>query len=155
MTAALALIALASAIITWRLRRREQRRIGAEDALDALARYSEWLAAQRRNAGFQGDRPPGASPLVQLRRLQQGTFPELAAPMARLLEVHAQVLDFLWKQQLLRVRDPEAWLETDHDDLFMALWREHRAAVHQLADLLRDHAGELMVDADPESVFPA
>jgi len=152
---ALALVAVASAMLTRRLRQRELRRHAAEEALDALARYSEWLAGQRRNAGFQGDRAPDASPLVRVRQLQQAWFPEQAAAMALLLEVHARLLDFLWRQQLLRVRDPEGWLESDHDGRFMALWREHRVAVHQLADHLRVRAGGLLVDAEPESVFPA
>ena len=152
---ALAGIAVASAVIARRLRLREVRRKKAEEALDALARYSEWLAAQRRTANFQGDRPAQGSALVQLGQVQQAAFPELSGAMAQLLEVHSRMLDFLWKQQLLRVRDPEGWLESDHDNRFIALWREHRVAVHRLADRLRALAGELLVDAEPESVFPA
>jgi hypothetical protein len=148
-------IAVASGFIARRLRWRDLRRQQAEQALDALARYSEWLAAQRRSAAFLGDWPSERSPLTEVRELQQAAFPELASAMVRLLEVHARVLDFLWRQQCLRQRDPEAWLESDHDSGFMALWREHRLAVHQLADWLRGLAGELLVDAEPESVFPA
>lgn len=152
---ALVATALASAVIAHRLRRRDLRRQAAEHALEALARDSEWLAAQRRNPGFQGEQLADGAPLLQLRQLQQAWFPELGAPMEQLLEVHARVLDFLWKQQLLRVRDPEAWLESDHDSEFMARWRDHQLAVHRLAALLRERAGELLVDAEPESVFPA
>jgi hypothetical protein len=152
---ALAVIALASAVIARRLRWSEMRRGKAEEALDALARYSEWLAMQRRNAGFQGERLGDRSPLVQLRRAQQACFPELGAALVQVLEVHARVLDFLWAQQLLRTRDLEAWLVSDHDARFMVLWREHRAAVHGMADRLRELAGEGLVDSEPESVFPA
>lgn len=155
MTFALATIALASGVITHRLRWRDLRRQAAEQALQALARDAEWLAAQRHSPVFLGDLSPGSSPLVQLRQLQQAWFPGLAAAMVQLLEVHARVLDFLWKQQLLRVRDPEAWLESDHDSGFMALWRDHQLAVHRLAGQLREDVGQLLVDADPESVFPA
>lgn len=152
---ALTAMAVAGGFVARRLRWRDLRRQKAEQALDALARYSEWLAAQRRVAEFQGDWPPGRSPLVELRMLQQAAFPELAAGMVQLLELHGRVLDFLWQQQLLRQRDPEAWLESDHDNRFMALWREHGLAVHQLAEWLRGLAGELLVDAEPESVYPA
>ncbi|HZY19017.1 MAG TPA: hypothetical protein VFE82_11085 [Ramlibacter sp.] len=152
---ALALIALGSALITRHLRLREWRRQGAEDALEALARYCEWLAEQRRSAGFSLQRPGPADALAQLRSLQQARFPQLAPAMVQLLAVHARTLDFLWRQQLLRLNDPEAWLESDHDGRFMALWREHRAAVHALADLLRERAGGPLHDAEPESVFPA
>jgi hypothetical protein len=155
MAIALAGIAVASAVIARRLRLREFRRERAEAALDALARYAEWLAAQRRTAGFHGDPPAGRSALVEVRRLQQAAFPELAAEFITVQEVHARMLDFLWRQQLLRTRDPEAWLESDHDQRFLILWDEHRATVHVLAERLRALVGELRVDAEPESVFPA
>ena len=149
---ALAAIAAASGAYARRLRWRELRRDRAEQALDALARYSEWLAAQRRTAAFAGDR---CGLLQELREAQQAAFPELAPALAGLLEVHARILDFLWRQQLLRSRDPEAWLDSDHDGRFMALWREHRAAVHAMADRLRELVRDPLVDAEPESVFPA
>lgn len=148
-------IAAASALIARRLRQREFRRVGAEAMLDALAGYSEWLAGQRRTAAFPGDLPPEVSALTQVRRLQQARFPELSFALVRLLEVHTCMIDFLWKQQLQRTRDPEGWLDSDHDRRFIALWREHRQAVHLMADRLRALAGEGLVDAEPESVFPA
>ncbi|TFY97687.1 hypothetical protein [Ramlibacter humi] len=147
---ALAVIAIASGFITRWLKLREFRRAQAEEALDALAGYSEWLAAQRRGTAFGGDR----SPLAQVRRCQQAAFPEFAPAMAALLALHARLLDFLWRQQLLRTRDPEAWLESDHDAQFMLLWSEHREAVHALAERLRQRAGEPLMDAEPESVYP-
>jgi len=151
---ALACIALASAWITWHQARRDLRRRQAEEALDALARYAEWVAQQRRVVRFAGEAPSAHAALVKARQLQQAGFPELAPAMVGLLEVHAQMLDFLWRQQLLRAADPEAWLESDHDGRFLALWREHQLAVHQLAEQLRERVGELAVDAEPESVYP-
>lgn len=150
---ALALIAGASAWLSRRWRLRETRRQAAEEALDALARYSEWLAAQRHGQ-FSGDRTDAAAPLARVRALQQASFPELAPVLVQLLELHARLLDFLWRQQLLQVRDPEGWLESDHDGRFMVLWREHRTLVHALAETLRRCVGELLVDAEPESVYP-
>ena len=152
---ALSGIAMASALITHRLRMRELRRLQAEQALEALARYCEWLAGQRRAPVFQGELPPERSPLVQLCALQQAAFPELGRPTVALLLVHARMLDFLWRQQGLRDGDTEAWLESDHDARFLALWREHGAAVHELAVRLRDRAGVPLADAEPEAVFPA
>jgi len=152
---ALAVIAIASAWLARRRLLRDTRREHAEDALEALATYSEWVAAQRRQAMFQGDRTDGSAPLVRVRGAQQAAFPELAPALVRLLEMHARLLDFLWRQQLLRTRDPEAWLESDHDGRFMALWSEHRDIVHGMAERLRSQVGEPLVDAEPESVYPA
>src|SRR5205085_4016194 len=114
---AVALVVIAGAsfwLSRWRLQR-DLRRQHAEDALDALASYSEWLAMQRRHAVFQGDRRDAAAPLSRVRQLQQASFPELAPALVQLLELHARLLDFLWSQQALRARDPEAWLVSDHD----------------------------------------
>ncbi len=152
---ALSGIAVASAVIAHRLRLRELRRLQAEQALQALARYCEWLAAQRRAAVFQGEPAPGASALVRLCALQQSAFPELCGATVALLLVHARMLDFLWRQQWLRDGDTDAWLESDHDARFLALWREHGAAVHELAERLRERAGVPLADAQPEAVFPA
>ena len=151
----LVLVAGASGWLSTRLRVRETRRQHAEEALDALARYSEWLAAQRRHPQFQGTPLTGTAPLARLRGLQQACFPDLAPALVDLLEVHARLVDFLWRQHVLQLRDLEGWLESDHDRRFMALWREHRQAVHGLAECLRSRAGGLLVDAEPESVFPA
>ena len=150
---ALVLIAGASAWLARHWRLRETRRHHAEEALDALARYSEWLAGQRHGQ-FTGDRTDASAPLPRVRALQQASFPELAPVLVQLLELHARLVDFLWRQQLLQARDPEGWLESDHDRRFMALWREHRDVVHALAQTLRRRAGELLVDAEPESVYP-
>lgn len=151
---ALVAIGIASALITRHLRRRELRRVAAEEMLDALARYSEWMALQRRAVAFQ-DEPRGPqAPLEQARALGSRWFPELSAGLVELMAVHASLVEFLWGQQLLRLQDPEAWLESDHDRRFMELWRQHRLAVHRLADRLRLVARPL-VDAEPESIFPA
>jgi hypothetical protein len=152
---ALGVIALASALITRHLRWSDLRRAAAVEALEALARYSEWLALQRRNPGFQGDPAIDRSPLVQLRRAQQACFPELAAALVQLLEVHGRAMDFLWAQQLLRTRDLEAWLVSDHDARFEVLWREHRAAVNGMADRLLQLAGAGLLADRPGSAFPA
>jgi len=152
---ALAVIAGASAWLSRRRLLRDLRRQHAEDALEGLAAYAEWLATQRRSAAFQGDRTDANAPLLRVRVAQQAAFPELAPALVQLLELHARLLDFLWRQQVLRTRDPEAWLESDHDARFMALWREHREVVHGMAQRLRSQAGGLLVDAEPESVFPA
>lgn len=151
---ALALIAGASGWLSHQWRRRETRRQHAEQAVDALARYAEWLAAQRRPGQFTGDRTDAAAPLAQVRAAVQAAFPEQLPALVQLLELHARLVDFLWRQHLLQLRDPEGWLVSDHDGRFMALWREHREVVHALADTLRGRSGGLLVDAEPESVFP-
>ena len=129
LVAALVAVALASATIARSLRLREVRRLKALELLDALARYSEWAAAQRRAPFFQGDGEDASLPLEQARQIKQGWFPELAGDMVEILIVHNRLVDFLWNQQLLRLKDPEGWLESDHDTRFLALWRQHRYAL--------------------------
>lgn len=152
---ALAGIAVASGLITRWLRRRDVRRRHAEQALEALARYSEWVAAQRRAMGFLGEPRARHWPLATLLDVQRRCFPELAECVVALLQVHARLLDFLWRQHALRMADTEAWLVSDHDRRFLALWDEHVAAVHALAEQLRAVAGGVAQDPHPEAVFPA
>ena len=129
LVAALIAVALASATIARSLRLREVRRLKALELLDAIARYSEWVAAQRRASFFQGDGEGASLPLEQARQIKQGWFPELVGDMVEILIVHNRLVDFLWNQQLLRLKDPEGWLESDHDTRFLALWRQHRYGI--------------------------
>ena len=94
--AGLVLIAIASAIITLQMRRRELRRIKAVELLDALARYSEWVAAQGRVVFFQDDTQDvtdGA--LHEMRAVQREWFPQLREEAENLVAVHRRLIDFL------------------------------------------------------------
>jgi hypothetical protein len=139
LAAALIAVALISATIARGLRQREVRRLKALELLDALGRYSEWVAAQRRATFFQGE-GEDVTALEEARYIKQGWFPELAGDMVEILVVHNRLVDFLWHQQLLRSRDAERWLESDHDSRFLELWRQHRYAVDGVQIKLRSLA---------------
>lgn len=140
LVAGLIAIALVSATIARSLRMHEVRRLKARELLDALSRYSEWIATQRRAPFFQGEGDEGLSLLKAARNIEQGWFPELAGDMVEFLFVHNRLVDFLWHQQLLRSRDPEGWLESDHDTRFLELWRQHRYAIEGVLIKLRSLA---------------
>jgi hypothetical protein len=137
----LVVIAVISAGITRHLRLRLLRRLKAVQVLDALARYSDWVAAQGRTPFFQGDARQEDSPLQQVRAIRKQWFPELSNETAEIFAVHARLIDFLWTQQMLRVSDPEAWLESDYDRQFMDLWRLHVLALNETVEKLRLVAG--------------
>ncbi len=146
LAAGLVLIAIASAIITLQMRRREMRRLKAAQTLDALARYSEWMAAQGRVVFFQDDTQEvtdGA--LHELRAVQREWFPELRDDAEQLVTVHRRLIDFLLQQRKLRKRDPEAWLESDQDASYMQLWQQHCWAVQSMEKRL-ESADRLGVD---------
>ena len=140
LVAALTAIALMSATIVRGLRLREVRRQKAVQMLDALARYSEWGASQRRAAVFEGEGQDATDALEEAHRIKQGWFPELAEDMVEILIVHNRLVDFLWNQQVLRFKDPERWLESDHDTRFLELWRQHRYAIEGVQIKLRSFA---------------
>lgn len=137
LVAALIAIALVSATIARGLRLREVRRLKALELLDALDRHCEWIAAQRRATFFQGDAGDAQGPLEEASHIEQGWFPELAGDMVEILIVHNRLVDFLWNQQLLRLKDPERWLESDLDSRFLELWRQHRYAIEGVQIKLR------------------
>ncbi|MDP3759762.1 MAG: hypothetical protein Q8R01_04505 [Ramlibacter sp.] len=155
LAAGLALIAVASAAITRHLRLRVLRRVKAAQLLEALASYTGWIAAQRRAGFFQGEAHEGDSPLQVVRTIQRDSFPELSEEVAQLLEVHAHLIDFLWTQQMLRLKDAEVWFDSDHDARFMQLWREHRAATQGTAEKLRAIAGGDEPAIESKATFPA
>jgi hypothetical protein len=113
-------------------RRHDLRRIQAHLLLQALQRYSDWVSAQRLAAVFQGEGPEAAAALDQACTIRLAWFPELAGDMAEVLGMHNRLLNFLSTQQQLWLRDPEHWLESEHDKRFMALWRQHRFALEAL-----------------------
>lgn len=131
------LLALAGVCaLSWLLarhqRRHDLRRIQAERLLRSLQRYSDWVSAQRLAAVFQGEGKEAAAALDAACTLRLAWFPELAGDMAELLAVHNRLINFLSNQQTLWLRDPEHWLESEHDKRFMALWRQHRFALEVL-----------------------
>ncbi len=154
LTAGLVLVAIASAVVARRLRLALQRRLKAAELLDALDRYSDWVAAQRRTAFFQGDIQKD-SPLEQVRALRQHWFPELSGEAAELFAVHARLIDFLWGQQQLRQRDPEAWLVGDHEAKFAELWHQHLLSVWAAAAKLELVAGAQLDRPRPGAASPA
>lgn len=129
--AALLVIAVASGLIAWHLRR-AQRRWQAIALLDALARLTDWLAAQGRAVCFQAAAAPCDASLDAIRTVQHEWFPELDAPATALFAVHRRLAELLRMHERLRTDDPEAWLDGACDAAFMALWREHCAIVQAM-----------------------
>ena len=76
-----------------------------------------------------------------MRLIQREWFPGLSWETAELLDVHARLIDFLWTQQMLRVTDAEAWLDSDHDTRFLRLWGLHRDAAQAARVKLNELAG--------------
>jgi hypothetical protein len=135
-TAALAVVAFLSAAIAKHLRMREVRRQQALKLLDALDRYGAWVAQQRYQPVFFGEGSDAAEALDEACIIRLGWFPELGADMAELLGVHNRMLHFLTSQHHLRQRDPEGWLETEHDSRFLALWRQEACIVRGIHEKL-------------------
>ena len=116
----------------------DMRRLQAQQLLHALHRYSDWVCAQRLTAVFQGEGPDAAAALDQACTIRLAWFPELAGDMAQLLAVHNRLVNFLASQQALWLRDPEHWLESEHDKRFLALWRQHRFSLQALLAKLEE-----------------
>jgi hypothetical protein len=132
---------LGVAALSWALahyqRRSDLRREQAQRLLRALQRYSDWVCAQRLAAVFQGEGAEAAAALDTACTIRLAWFPELAGDMAELMAVHNRMINFLSTQQQLWLRDPEHWLESEHDKRFMALWRQHRYALEALLTRLQ------------------
>jgi hypothetical protein len=115
-----------------RNRRLHLRRTQADKLLRALRRYSAWVCAQRLATVFHGEAPEAAAALDEACTIRLRWFPELAGDMSALMAVHQRLVEFLGTRQSLWLRDPDHWLESGHDQGFMALWRQHRFALQAL-----------------------
>lgn len=133
----LVIVAIISALISRHLKQRLMRRLKAAEMLDALGRYSEWVAAQRRTLLFHGGVQEDSAALREARAIGQQWFPDLSAAAAEVVAMHTRLVAFLAEQQALRQQDPEAWLVSDHEARFLEHWRGHLTTVHPMAASLR------------------
>lgn len=151
--AALGLIALLSAALARFKRRHDLYRAQAHQLAQSLQCYSEWVRAQRLAAVFQGEGPEAAAALDEACTIRMTWFPELAGDMAQLMAVHNRLVNFLGTQQALWLRDPENWLESEHDKRFMALWRQHQIALLALHGKLEQAASVRIAPAARQSTY--
>ena len=152
----LSVIALVSGLIVRHLRLGWTRQAMAARLFDALDRCSTWVAAQRQAMLFQPDAWGGDAALEEVRTIQRQWFAPLTHEAQELYAAHAQLAEFLWTQQALRLTDTEAWLLSEPDTQFMALWRRHRAAAHALGSKLEGVAGVTSTHGlSAASSFPA
>jgi hypothetical protein len=128
LAAGLLAIAAASRVLVWRLRP-ELRQASAVALLDALARSSDWAAAQARALCFQAPTQASDPALAEFRALQVRGFPELTGIAHRLCYVHLQLVALLEANERQRLDDPEAWLDSGDHTAFVALSREYGALV--------------------------
>ena len=146
-------VLVAIGILSWMLarykRRHDLRRLQAQALLAALARYSEWVCSQRLAAVFQGEPPEAADALDEACTIRMAWFPELAGDMAQLVAIHNRIINFLGTQQALWLRDPEHWLESEHDKRYMALFRQHRFALQALLARLEEATSVRIEPAAP------
>ena len=74
--------------------------------------------------------------LHEMRAVQREWFPQLREEAENLVAVHRRLIGFLRDQRKLRMRDPEAWLESDQDAGYMQLWQQHCWAVQAMEQRL-------------------
>lgn len=153
LTAALLVIAAASAAIVWRLQTRTLREAKAMELLDALARSVEWAEAQGRALRFQGPTQESDPALHDIGVLQARWFPELTESAEALFECELRMARLLRAQQHQRLQDPEALLESGVDAAFMELRREHDRAVQAMEDQFARSRGA--AGAQPQFTSPS
>lgn len=104
-------VALAIALVLWRLRVRLARRAAVRRAagyqlMDCLKAYTAWIDWHRdepllHHQNRQDNGIPAA--LAQAVQLKDEHFPELAGLMLQLLQTHRELMQYLWEQNILRM----------------------------------------------------
>ncbi len=138
----LLLAAVLSGVMVRRVRLRVTQRSKALRLLAALGRYALWPAALRGPLAEDmpddlGDAPSRAA-LAEVQALQARGFPQAEPQMARLRQADAALREFLQTQQALKLRDTEAWLESDHEMRLDGLCERLQDAIEALTHAVRE-----------------
>jgi len=103
-------IALAVAVVLWRLRvrtvRREARRRAAGYRfIDCLKAYTAWIDWHRDEPLLHRDPESLSVPaaLAQAVQIKDEYFPELSKLMVELLQTHRELMQYLWEENILRM----------------------------------------------------
>lgn len=103
-------IALAIALLLWRVRlraarRTAQRRAAGYQLMDCLKAYTAWIDWHRDEPLLhQNPEPTGIpAPLAQAVQIKDQHFPELSGLMLQLLQTHRELMQYLWEENILRM----------------------------------------------------
>jgi hypothetical protein len=103
-------IAIAIAIVLWRVRVRFLRRLARRRAagyrlMDCLKAYTAWIDWHRDEPLLHRD--PGnldiPAALAQAVQVKDEHFPELSKLMVQLLQTHRELMQYLWEENILRM----------------------------------------------------
>lgn len=110
MPLAIVAIALAVAVVLWRLRvravrRAARRRHAGYQLMDALKAYSAWIDWHRDEPLLHQDPETLSIPaaLAQAVQIKDEHFPQLARLMLQLLQAHRELMQYLWEENILRM----------------------------------------------------
>jgi hypothetical protein len=103
-------LALAVAVVLWRMRVRVQRRVARRRAagyqlIDCLKAYTAWIDWHRDEPLLHQDPETLVvpAPLAQAVQIKDEHFPELSKLMLQLLESHRELMKYLWEENILRM----------------------------------------------------
>jgi ABC-type nickel/cobalt efflux system permease component RcnA len=150
--AALVIALCAAVLCLWRVVRPRPvataRLQHAHELMQALDQYCDWVEAQRHIAFFSDESVHPDSPIGRARAIKHAHFPELSQRMVELLMVHSALVDFFWRQQVQRMKEPEAWaVATDHDETYLELRQQMLDAVRKMVDCCRELVGDVPMPA--------
>jgi hypothetical protein len=97
-------------LVAWRARarftrRRAVRRAAGYELMDCLKAYTAWIDWHRDEPLLHQNPEELAIPavLAQAVRIKDEHFPELAPLMVQLLQMHGELMQYLWEQNILRM----------------------------------------------------
>ena len=103
-------LAVAVAVVLWRLRvralkRAARRRAAGYQLMDCLKAYTVWIDWHRDEPLMHQDPETLSIPasLKQAVEIKDEHFPELSRLMLQLLETHRELMKYLWEENILRM----------------------------------------------------
>lgn len=140
-------LALAAGLWSLRLRVRRQRarrRAAGYELMDCLKAYTAWIDLHRDEPLLHRNPEELSIPavLAQAVRIKDRHFPELASLLLQLLQIHRELMQYLWEQNILRMTHSDGLRPHYGDPRYHELRDRNDAALDSLFRRCRESIGD-------------
>ena len=114
------------------------RRERIEGLVKALYEHSQWIKDKQAAVLFRDQELDSPSPLAEAEMLQRLYFPELGPEILAVLEAELEIIKFINEQQIAKLKDRRAWVETWNPQPFYDAYKKYLKALNATVTKCRD-----------------
>jgi hypothetical protein len=143
--AAVAVALMITGIARLAARKRQDRlRAQGYELIFSLKSYSAWVDCQSDEPLTSRDADELASPqpLARARALKDAAFPGLSQHMLRLLQAHSRLVEYLWRQNLMRLSQASGWQPAWQDAHYQQIRGAQEDLIQEMIGLCQEMIGD-------------